>query len=403
MTFNAPDMDSGRSDWGGIWLGLAISSLAAFQMLKLPPALPLMIDAYGYDRITAGALVSIYALSGLVLSVAVGRLASRHPVVIMGGSLAFFMIGNLITLALPEIAWLNLAARALEGFAYAVFAIAGPALANRSAVEKDLSSVAGIVAIWVPVGQILALGVGYLTFHAYGWQPLWWVSVVLTALVGVWLWLRWKPVSHALAGLADGATAFSTTQREQTLLWFAGIVFAIWGGQYIAFMTWLPDYMVDTFGVGAHTAAAANALCVVGVLLSGLSTGWLLRKGVPLGLLFGGATLIQAVVWIAAPYMGAMAGLVAITLYGIVSGAAPTCLFAVPGRLLGGDRAGPTAFGPLMAGRNLGIFATPILAGWLIGFGGWHDVGLIFGAITFVSTIAGVVMARAILNNKKAA
>ncbi len=403
MTFNAPDMDSGRSDWGGIWLGLAISSLAAFQMLKLPPALPLMIDAYGYDRITAGALVSIYALSGLVLSVAVGRLASRHPVVIMGGSLAFFLIGNLITLALPEIAWLNLAARALEGFAYAVFAIAGPALANRSAVEKDLSSVAGIVAIWVPVGQILALGVGYLTFHTYGWQPLWWVSVVLTALVGVWLWLRWKPVSHALAGLADGATAFSTTQREQTLLWFAGIVFAIWGGQYIAFMTWLPDYMVDTFGVGAHTAAAANALCVVGVLLSGLSTGWLLRKGVPLGLLFGGATLIQAVVWIAAPYMGAMAGLVAITLYGIVSGAAPTCLFAVPGRLLGGDRAGPTAFGPLMAGRNLGIFATPILAGWLIGFGGWHEVGLIFGAITFVSTIAGVVMARAILNNKMAA
>lgn len=403
MTFNAPDMDSGRSDWGGIWLGLAISSLAAFQMLKLPPALPLMIDAYGYDRITAGALVSIYALSGLVLSVAVGRLASRHPVVIMGGSLAFFLIGNLITLALPEIAWLNLAARALEGFAYAVFAIAGPALANRSAVEKDLSSVAGIVAIWVPVGQILALGVGYLTFHTYGWQPLWWVSVILTALVGVWLWLRWKPVSHALAGLADGATAFSTTQREQTLLWFAGIVFAIWGGQYIAFMTWLPDYMVDTFGVGAHTAAAANALCVVGVLLSGLSTGWLLRKGVPLGLLFGGATLIQAVVWIAAPYMGAMAGLVAITLYGIVSGAAPTCLFAVPGRLLGGDRAGPTAFGPLMAGRNLGIFATPILAGWLIGFGGWHEVGLIFGAITFVSTIAGVVMARAILNNKMAA
>jgi predicted MFS family arabinose efflux permease len=391
------------SDWGGIWLGLAISSLAAFQMLKLPPALPLMIDAYGYDRITAGALVSIYALSGLLLSVAVGRLAARHPFFIMAGSLACFLVGNLITLAAPEIAWLNLAARAIEGFAYAVFAIAGPALANRSAAPHDLSTVAGIVAIWVPVGQLTALGVGYLTFNAFGWQPLWWVSVALTVLVGLWLWRRWTPVSHALAELAGDAGGFIASARERALLWFAGIVFAIWGGQYIAFMTWLPDYMVETFSVGAHTAAAANALCVVAVLISGLTTGWLLRRGLPLGLLFGGATFIQAVVWIVAPHLGAAAGLIAITLYGIVSGAPPTCLFAVPGRLLGGERSGPTAFGPLMAGRNLGIFGTPILAGWLIGFGGWQELGIAFGIITFGSTLAGVAMARAILTNKKAA
>ena len=202
MTARAAAGGSGRgSDWGGIWLGLAVSSFAAFQMLKLPPALPLLIEAYGWDRVVAGALVSIYALSGLVLSIAVGGVAARRPLPVMGGSLLFFAAGNLATLAFPHAAWLNLAARALEGLAYAVFALAGPALANRSAAVRDLPVVAGIVAVWVPVGQLLALATGFLFFDSHGWRPMWWLSLALTVGLGVWLWRRRDVVARTLKGL----------------------------------------------------------------------------------------------------------------------------------------------------------------------------------------------------------
>ena len=403
MTPGASGRESDRSDWGGIWLGLAISSLAAFQMLKLPPALPLMSDAYGYDRITAGALVSIYALSGLLLSVAASSLAAQRPVLIMAGSLGCFLLGNLVTLVVPEVAWLNLLARAVEGLAYAVFAIAGPVLANRSAAQRDLSIIAGIVAIWVPVGQIFALTVGFLTFHAYGWRPLWGVSLALTLIVAFWLWRRWRGVAAALAGLAGEASVAAISNRERIVLWCAGGAFAIWGGQYIAFMTWLPAYLVESHGVAAHHTAAANALSVVAVLISALATGGLLQRGVPLGLLFGGACLVQAGVWFAAPHLSGWAGLAAITLYGVVSGAPPTCLFAVPGRLLGGERSGPRAFAPLMTGRNLGIFGAPIAAGWLIGASGWSGMSIVFTLVTLTAMAAGIAMARAITNTKKAA
>ncbi len=381
----------GKSDWGGIWLGLAISSFAAFQMLKLPPSLPLFIEAYGYGRVIAGALVSVYALAGIFLSMTAGTLTGRYPAHVLAGSLGCFFLGNAVTLCFPEVAWLNLVARTIEGVAYTVFAIAGAAIANRSAAPDDLSVVAGIVAVWVPVGQILALVTGYLFFDSLGWQPLWWLSLFLSFVLALWLLARRAAVEGALR--VEVRDARPGQFRQRFSLWLAAGVFAAWAGQYIAFMTWLPDYVVGHFQVGADEAAAINAVSVVGVLASCLATGWLLRKGVPFGLLFTGATVIQAVVWFAGPYLGSFAGLVAITVYGIVSGAPPTCMFAVPARLFGGDRAGPSAFAPLMTGRSLGVLLAPVVAGGLVDTGGWTVFAWAYGFLTFAAAAAGGLMA----------
>ncbi|MDE0238936.1 MAG: MFS transporter [bacterium] len=380
-----------RSDWGGIWLGLAVSSFAAFQMLKLPPSLPLFIEAYGYGRVIAGALVSVYALAGIFFSMSAGTLTGRYPIHVLAGSLACFFLGNAVTLVFPEVAWLNLVARTIEGLAYTVFAIAGAAIANRSAAPADLSLVAGIVAVWVPVGQILALVTGYLFFDSLGWQPLWWLSLFLTFALALWLLHRRAGVERALRVEVKDLGAGELRQRFS--LWLAAGVFAAWGGQYIAFMTWLPDYMVGHFQVGADEAAAINAVSVAGVLVSCLATGWLLRKGVSLGLLFTGATLIQAIVWIAGPHLDGLAGLVAITAYGIVAGAPPTCMFAVPARLFGGERAGPSVFAPMMTVRSVGVLLAPIVAGGLVDTEGWAFFAWTYGLLTFAAAAAGGLMA----------
>ncbi len=383
--------DPGRSDWGGICFGLAVSSFAAFQMLKLPPSLPLFIEAYGYGRIIAGALVSVYALSGIFFSMTAGTLTGRYPIHVLAGSLVCFFLGNVVTLLLPEVAWLNLAARTIEGLAYTVFAIAGASIANRSAAPADLSLVAGIVAVWVPVGQILALVTGFLFFDSLGWQPLWWLSLFLTLALALWLLKRRAGVERALrVEVRDPAAG---QRRQRFSLWLAAGVFAAWAGQYIAFMTWLPDYLVDHFQVGADEAAAINAVSVVGVLVSCLASGWLLRKGVSLGLLLTGATMIQALVWIAGPGLDSLAGLVAIAVYGIVAGAPPTCMFAVPARLFGGKRADPSAFAPLMTGRSLGVLLAPVVAGGLVDTEGWTAFAWAYGLLTFAAAVAGGLMA----------
>jgi len=47
-----------------------------------------------------------------------------------------------------------LAARGLEGVAFAVLAICGPVLANRKAPPGYLPVVAGLTAAWIPIGQL---------------------------------------------------------------------------------------------------------------------------------------------------------------------------------------------------------------------------------------------------------
>jgi len=380
------------TDWAGVALGLAVASLAAFQMLKLAPALPLLIADYGYGRVLAGAMMSVYAAAALMLSLVAGGLLARRPGITLAAGAACFVAGNLATLAVPDSGTLVVAARALEGIGYAVFGIAGPVIANRSAADRHLPIVAGIVAIWVPVGQITALVAARVAFDSHGWQPLWWLSLLLTGAVGLWLVLRRRDVATAMSAIARAGQA-RWSGRETAVLWLGSAVFALWGGQYLAFMTWLPDHMVDSHGLAPQQAALLNLVPVVGVAVSCLVTGWLLRRGAPFGVLFVVATASQVPVWLFAADLPGAWGLAAIAFFGLACGVTPTLLFAMPPRLLGSDRVGPAAFAPMMTGRNCGILAAPVAAGWIVTDWGWAAMGPVFGSVTLVAAVGGGVMA----------
>lgn len=379
-----------QTDWAGVALGLAVASLAAFQMLKLAPALPVLIADYGYSRVLGGAMMSVYAVAALLLSLAVGGVLARRPMTTLGVALGCFLLGNLATLIWPDAGSLVLAARGIEGVGYAVFGIAGPVLANRSAAERHHPFVAGVAAIWVPVGQVTALVAARFTLADIGWQALWWLSLLLVGLLGLWLLVRRHSVRQAMSAMASGG-ATRWNRRERAAIWIAAATFGVWSGQYIAFMTWLPAHFVDR-GMAPETAAMLNLVPVLGVAVSCLLTGWLSRH-VPYGALFVVATLSQVPVWLFADALPPALGLAAIAFFGLACGVTPTLLFALPPRVLGGQRVSPAAFAPLMAGRNLGILAAPPVAGWIIGLGGWDLMGPVFGTATLVAAAGGGVMA----------
>ena len=56
-------MTSREINWTGIGFGFGLMALAAYQQLKLPPALPILIKTYGFERVLAGGFMSVYALS----------------------------------------------------------------------------------------------------------------------------------------------------------------------------------------------------------------------------------------------------------------------------------------------------------------------------------------------------
>lgn len=93
------------------------------------------------------------------------------------------------------------------------------------------------------------------------------------------------------------------------------------------------------------------------------------------------ALALQLVVWLVVPVApGGWLGLAVLIVYGIGSGVAPTCLFALPNIVMGGA-AGPRAFSVVLTGRNLGVLIGPVLlAAVAEGVGGWTGAAWVFAA-----------------------
>jgi predicted MFS family arabinose efflux permease len=392
-------MSSSHSNWPGVAFGLSLSFLAAYQLFKLPPVMPVLLDHYGYDRTLAGGFMSIYALAGLVLSVWLSRVLARRGI---GGpvlaALALMLAGNALALLRPESGLVMLAARALEGLAFAVLAIAGPLLANSEAGPRHLPLVIALTATWIPSGQLAASLLTPAALALQGWQALWVSAMVLTLVIAVWtvrLCLHGDGLLKARGGSdRDAGQAAPLARAERTALWLVAAIFMLWSGQYFAYMTWLPQYLVEVVGLSVSMALAGYLVPVVVLLLFNLVTGMLLRAGVPLGPLLTLALISQAAVWWLQPLTsGPWAGMAALVGYGIGAGITPTCLFAMPSAIAGARRAA-AAFGIVMTGRNLGVLIGPVLlAQAFLLAGSWSVSGPIFGSLTLVAVLLAAALA----------
>lgn len=398
-TGRGPVSDQQRTDWGGVAFGVALGCLAAYQQFKLPPVLPTLLALYGYDRTVAGAFMSVYAVAGLLLSLWLGgRIQRRGAGPYLQGAFALMLAGDIAVLAWPQSAALVLAARGLEGIAFAVCAIAGPAYALSRAAPAHLGIVIGLAATWIPVGQLAAALLAPAALATGGWRLLWGLAVLLTSATAVWTWSRQRRrlLAPVGAGPAARGTPAGGADRGAVALLLSAAVFMLWSGQYFGYMTWLPQYLVEAYGASEMSAIAGYSLPVAVLLVFNVATGLGLRAGIPLLPLLIAALASQAAVWWLIPLtQGPALGVVSLVAYGIGAGIAPTCLFGLPSAILGPGRAGAGAFGVIMTGRNLGVLLGPVLLAELSKRSeGWEAAMPVFAAGSTAALLLALPLAR---------
>jgi MFS family permease len=390
-----------RTRVAGVAFGLGLAFLAAYQQFKLPVVLPVLLADYDYDRTLAGGFMSIYALFGLVLSIPLGRAIQRHgAALLILLALALMVVGNVVALLAPESGWLVLASRGLEGVAFAVLAIGGPALANANASQRSLPLVAGLMATWIPVGQLTATVLAPVAIAAASWRMLWYVGIGATALFFIWTAINRAAGRIALAPRAGGndrlAESIDITPRERRALMTTAVLFMLWSGQYFAYMTWLPQYLVEVHGLAVTEAQWGYAIPVTLVLIVCVVTGLLLQRGFSLGKLLAGALVIQTAVWWLIPVTGGgVGGITSLVVYGTAAGVVPACLFAMPSAILGRGHDTARAFGIVMTGRNMGVLIGPVLVAQAFKMTGtWDLAAPIFGTVTTLCLATGILLAR---------
>ena len=384
------------TSWSRVAFGVALGAYAAYQQFKLPPILPDFLARYPHSPVVAAGFMSVYALVGLIASAAIGRKLDRNMGIGVAALIGLTVIGITLALAAPQSAPMMLLSRGLEGVAFAIAAIAGPAIAAAAAKPRDLPIVTGLLAGWIPMGQIAA-ALAALAFHDWHW--LWIIGSALGLPLGLWAWTLLHEARNGRAAARPPTRHPDAVQHKQLML--AGTIFMLWSGQYFAFMTWLTQYLTTVLSLGPSASVLAYLVPVVVLLVCNLLTGWALRHRLPLIPTMIMALIGQALIWFAQPWLSGGLGLAGLIVYGIGAGVVPTCLFHTPHAIMRGT-AGASAFGIVMTGRNIGVFMGPLLLAFLIDTDqlalhlSWTTAAQVIGAITLGAVVVAALLRRSL-------
>jgi len=353
---------------------------AALHVGKLPPAITALQAALGLSLLQAGFLLSTVQLAGMSAGVAFGALADalgyRRSMLLGLGLLA--LASGVGGLAQGVAALLLL--RAVEGFGFLLVVLPAPGLIRRLVAPQHLSRMLGLWGTYMPFGAALALLIGPVWIGAFGWRAWWWVLGALSLAMAAGL-ARAVPDATPAAGAVAPPLPWGARLR-QTLSapgpWLVALTFAVYAGQWLAVIGFLPAIYLEAGFSGAATGLL-TALAAAVNMAGNLASGRLLHGGVrPTRLLaIGFVTMALAAVAAFATVDGASLPpalrYAAVLLFSAVGGLIPATLFALAVRLAPSEQTLSSTVGWMQQWSALGQFAGPPLVAWVASrSGGWQ-------------------------------
>ena len=319
---------------------------AALHVAKLPPAIAALQAALGISLLQAGFLLSLVQLAGMTAGVAFGVLAD-------GLGLKRSMLVGLVLLAaasalgaMSTAVPLLMALRALEGFGFLLVVLPAPGLLRRLVPPQRLSRVLGLWGTYMPFGAALALLAGPLWIGAFGWRASWW-------------------------------------QRLRTTLsapgpWLVALTFAVYAGQWLAVIGFLPTIYLQA-GVSGAATGVLTALAAAVNMGGNVAGGRLLQAGVPAtrllrtGFVVMGLSAVVAFAAIDGATLPPALRYAAVLLFSAVGGLIPSTLFSLAVKLAPSERTLSSTVGWMQQWSAFGQFAGPPLVAWVAGHsGGWQ-------------------------------
>lgn len=374
------------------WLDVAVLAgagiVAAFQIGKVPPSIPLLRADLGVEGVAAGWVLSIFSAIGAAGGIAFGQLADRvgrrHTALI--GLMAIAVAGGFG--AFSENVGTLLVTRVIEGFGFMSVAVAVPALIAAATTEADRRIALGIWASYLPVGSAIVLLASPLILGSGGWRLLWTVTALAAALAGVAVALRIQPAAAA----TRERTAFASDVRAVLAARYpliAGTAFGAYAASYFILVGFLPTILV----AGGRAIGSAALLTAVVVLANGCGNvcgGVASRRFSRALIILAGALALGAgAALVYLPGIPIVPQLVAATIASFVGGLIPGAITAAVPQLAPEPRLIATTQGLVVQCAAIGQLAGPVAVAAL---GAAHG-GLAGSAVLLVLAALGAAMA----------
>jgi MFS family permease len=374
---------------------------AALHVGKLPPAIPVLRESLGLTLVQAGFLLSLVQLAGMTVGVVFGviadNLGSRRSMTLGLVLLAVVSVLGGLTNGVAPLMLL----RAAEGFGFLLVVLPAPGLVRSLVAPQRASAMMGVWGAYMPLATAAALLLGPLAIAAIGWRGWWWTLAALSAAMA--LWLR-NAVPADSGPTARGSSSSWLVRLRQTLTspgpWLVAVLFALYSGQWLAVIGFLPSIYVQS-GIAGAAAGVLTATVAAANMVGNIGSGRLMQRGVaPARLLrIGFATMMLTAVATFAGSDGV--GLpptlryAAVLLFSSVGGLIPATLFALAVRLAPSEGTLSTTVGWVQQWSAFGQFAgPPLVAAVASSTGGWQWTWVATGACSLAGLLLTVGLGR---------
>jgi MFS family permease len=362
-----------RSTWFTLFVLLTASVAAPLNQFKVPPVLPLLMDAFSLSVARAGLLMSVFALTGLILAIPVGFIFQKLGYRISG------------LLAVSSI---------ILGMSF--MTVVAPAVIAIWFEADERGTPMGIWATWVPLGSTLTFVVAPLLVVRWNWQAVWWFGC-LFAVAG-WLlyyfFIKPAPAKCASTGSLAGSQGMTGRDLLPVLrnrdLWLISFLFCCFNLAFIAFVTWTPTFLNAIRGISLARGSLLISILTMCTIVSLPISGWISDRAGSRKLVCVTPMILLMMLWPLAFFVGEGGFLPLVIAMGLIGGFVPTGVFSAGVEAVGDERLAGMAMAVIQVGQNAGMLMGPLAFGWVVeATGGWQTAFWVLVPVCAVGAIAG--------------
>jgi MFS family permease len=368
------------------WVILVVVYLASvaapLNQSKVPPIMPVLMQAFQLNLTEAGLLMSVFAVTGLLLALPAGIILQRLGPKGTGLIALVCLGGGSILGAISTSVVLLLGSRVVEGVGMGLLGVVAPALIAMWFPPQKQGAPMGIWATWVPVGTVAMYLFAPTLATSFGWPSVWWVAAAYTLLVIVayGLLIRLPNPDEAAgqsqpgeqAAQAPGDLRHALANRD---IWLLGLEFACFNLVFIAMGTFYPTFLTEVRGYPLAQAAWVASISTVIILISAPLAGWLSDHIGSRRLVFSLPFLAVAILLVLPFRVTGWQIYAVLALLGLVAGANPTATFAAAPEVMRKPQWAGMGLAVIMVGQNLGLLIGPVLFGSFVRDLGWVTSG----------------------------
>lgn len=369
-----------------------LASVAApLNQSKVPPLMPVLMNAFEITLSQAGLLMSVFSITGLILALPTGIILQKigpkaTGLIALGSLVAGSSLG-----VLSGSMGLLLTSRVIEGMGMGLIAVVAPAVIALWFPPEKQGTPMGIWATWVPVGSVLMLLLAPRMSDALGWQSVWWfgAAFALVVLLLFGFLLRLPPVlEEKVEDIAVPMPSFGQALANRNI-WLIALAFGCFNFVFMPLTTYYPTFLSQVQGYSLAEASTIASVSTIMVLVSAPLAGWLSD-------VIGSRKLIMTIpfLWIAVmmffPFrVTGWQIYIFMMLLGLVAGAVPTATFAAAPEVMKNPQLAGLGLAVIMVGQNLGMFVAPIAFGALVESVGWIVAGYWLIPVALLGFVAG--------------